>query len=139
MTDGFALKSWVINLVNKVSKKNTSNSDKYELDKEVKIGTWVDGKPLYRKIYNCTEYRNPMQVGSGATNFHISGADIDTIRDIRIYGIFSNHRWVEPCSGYIDTDSYVYISVPFSYTHNGGAFYIAIEYTKTTDKATITV
>ena len=138
MTDGFALKSWVINLVNKVSKN--SSSDKYELDKEVKIGTWVDGKPLYRKIYNCTEYRNPTQISqSSGVNFNISSADIDTIRDIKIYGMYNNHMWIESCSGYINYDNYVCIGVPFSYTHEGGPFYIAIEYTKTTDKATIKV
>ena len=125
MTDGFALKSWVINLVNKVSKN--SSSDKYELDKEVKIGTWVDGKPLYRKIYNCTEYRNPTQISQS------SGVNI------KIYGMYNNHMWIESCSGYINYDNYVCIGVPFSYTHEGGPFYIAIEYTKTTDKATITV
>ena len=48
MTDSFALKSWVIDFVGKVLKKASSNNI-YSTE-EKKIGTWVNGKPIYRIV-----------------------------------------------------------------------------------------
>lgn len=57
MTDGFALKSWVVSLVNKVTKKAVNN--KYSSN-EIQIGTWIDGKPLYRR---CVDTDKPSSEG----------------------------------------------------------------------------
>ena len=45
-----ATKGWVKNLLGKVLKKTVNN---YSLE-EQKIGTWVDGKPLYQKTIDFT-------------------------------------------------------------------------------------
>lgn len=124
MTDGFALKSWVISLVNKVTKK----SNKYSTDETV-VGTWVDGKPIYRKVIENTQdihgttwtYLNDFDASNIALMISISEIrDGDIITD--------------------SIDSYVHdgkLGIQILGTEGGASHRLFIlEYTKTTDKAT---
>lgn len=132
MTDGFALLSWVISLVNKVTKK----SNKYSNEESV-VGTWADGKPIYRRVVKMNN------VVSG-TEIFANSSVIDTV--VKIGG----------------TASYAYgwfsyrVSVPYTYPGQTVGLYwqkdfnkwfittqvtltditIFVDYTKTTDKAT---
>lgn len=47
-----ATKDWVISLINKVIKKGFNG---YSTD-EKRIGTWIDGKPLYRCVIQFTAF-----------------------------------------------------------------------------------
>ena len=147
MTDGFALKSWVINLVNKVTKKN----NKYSTNETV-IGTWIDGKPLYRKVFKETNYT------ISSSQYHyidISTMDIDNISALYgvLYGIGGDGKIPYDCPIGMDLDppnnrATVYVQrfenhKPYQIcicpTNMWNSCFITIEYTKTTDKATIKV
>ena len=147
MTDGFALKSWVINIINKVSKKN----NKYSTDETV-IGTWIDGKPLYRKVIKETNY-----VISKSQNhdIDISTMNIDNISALYgvLYGIGGDGKTPYDCPIGMDLNpptnrATVYVErfenhkphvLRIVATDMWNNCLITMEYTKTTDKATITV
>lgn len=120
MTDGFALKSWVISLVNKVTKK----SNKYSTDETV-VGTWVDGRPIYRKVVE--ESIALPDSGVGVTHNFGFEKDVDTL--ISAIGIFNNGVSYIYCD---IQDSGCYMKLYDRATVKS----IIFEYTKTTDKAT---
>lgn len=63
-----ATKDWVISLINKVIKKGFNG---YSTD-EKRIGTWVDGRPVYRKVVPVTL---PSKEGNTSTPHGISNMD----------------------------------------------------------------
>ena len=142
MTDGFALKSWVIDVINKVTKKTVP---KYSTNETV-VGTWVDGKPIYRKVFKVpagfvisnssySEFPNAIikncDLLISATFMATNGLGTSTCN-------YSFHYATNP-------DGQLKALSPRNNTHDSiypnseCKGYLMVEYTKTTDKATITV
>ena len=114
------------------------NLDNY-LTREKRIGTWTDGKPLYRKVQDVVLENNSGDVG-------LSGGNIQNVdKVINIYGIIpysSTSNSKVPINSYIDNTHYS--SFYFFKSQNvlrafiGSAFAgltanVIVEYTKTTD------
>ena len=103
---------------------------------ETRIGTWIDGKPLYRKVFE-------ININSSNTSIetNISSINLDTL--VNIYGsskygnykrnIFNNYAY----SGSLSEWSGAYINgntlVFRNYNLDLEKAYITLEYTKTTD------
>lgn len=119
---------------------------------EVRIGTWVDGKPLYRKVVKTTFPQTKDGSGVSSAFATISGVTPSTV--LKTYGgcwYCTNNYWAAipsvriASSSSIDIDVYSDVggcSFRFSwygsdvhYTNlSGSEAYIIIEYTKTTDQ-----
>lgn len=114
---------------------------------ETRIGTWIDGKPLYRKVYTGT---TPSSTGP---NIQLGAlpADLDNLIDIRgMINALDNGinrypiQWAAPeQSGTIGVcvwSIYLYWQVNLGSSAQtallGKPFFCIIEYTKTTDQAT---
>jgi hypothetical protein len=128
----FATKEWVKNLLSKVLKKKLNN---YSLE-EQRVGTWIDGKPLYQKTIKCTSpstTNESVEIYKDETMEHIvnisgtSGAG-----EARVPVNYENivSTWYRGSSH----------SIIMSVTHinyTNAEVYLTIQYTKTTDAATI--
>lgn len=65
----------ILNIVNPVSSDGSSPSDIYSTD-EVRIGTWIDNKPLYRKCWSVSGTEDaPWSMSSNAP----SGTNVNKI------------------------------------------------------------
>ncbi len=115
------------------------NANNYSTDEQV-IGTWIDGKKLYRKVYKAT---TPSTSESTAI-VDISELNVDT--QVNIYGsIFTPENGsaysLNTCFGSTDTvatwfnKTNIYMKVSYTNRQNRPCI-IVIEYTKTTDTAT---
>ena len=142
MTDGFALKSWVIDVINKVTKKTVP---KYSTNETV-VGTWVDGKPIYRRVFKVpagfvisnssySEFPNAIikncDLLISATFMAANGLGTTTCN-------YSFHYATNP-DGQLKALSPRNGSADSIYTNSECKGYVLVEYTKTTDKATIKV
>ena len=120
----------------KILNDNITNLTTYSTE-EQRIGTWIDGKPIYRKVISksITDYTGEITVNLGTSNINtfvngkvlIDTADftaIDTCGSSTAYYI---RKWV-----YRKTNNTVTITtnVAGSFT---GTIYVIVEYTKTTD------
>lgn len=105
---------------------------------EIKIGTWIDGKPIYRKVVNFT-------LSSDTTNWQVIDtiSNLDNIINISGYlNIRSAENMVIPALGggnneiitsyYNRTNGNVHLKHTFSYV-DGKSGNVILEYTKTTD------
>ena len=123
----------VIGIRDKVSDAE-KNFNKYSTTEEV-IGTWIDGKPLYRKSFNYTATTGEVIVAD------LSSLNIDTV--CHMYGNFKDgNALIESIPFYLHS---AYTVVPFykladkslRLTVNIGNLscpgVVIIEYTKTTD------
>ena len=112
-------------------------ANNYSLDEQI-IGTWIDGKPLYRKVYLC---KTP---SSNTSENVVDITDLDYETLTNLYSIIGNYvvSNVSTCYsasgfhattslGLIDGRSYIRMVV-YNAFHNMNATVI-IEYTKTTD------
>ena len=93
---------------------------------EVKIGTWIDGKPLYRIVASI----NLQNYTSWTNLVHISNLK----RVINIYGSLNNiiiPRYESPSyfTQFLYENNYIKVMC----NGNIGGGYLVIEYTKTTD------
>ena len=93
---------------------------------EVKIGTWIDGKPLYRIVASI----NLQNYTSWTNLVHISNLK----RVINIYGSLNNiiiPRYESPSyfTQFLYENNYIKVMC----NGNTGGGYLVIEYTKTTD------
>ena len=142
MTDGFALKSWVIDVINKVTKKTVP---KYSTNETV-VGTWVDGKPIYRKVFKVpagfvisnssySEFPNTIikncDLLISATFMAANGLGTTTCNYSFHYATNPDGQ-LKALSPRNNTDDSIY-------TNSECKGYVMVEYTKTTDKATIKV
>ena len=107
---------------------------------EVRIGTWIDGKPLYRKVFAGTKESEKNKT------INISDLNVDYIR---YYGNITTNigqsdgeyefplNYYETSSAYIRTNFHRKYSnitiVSTNGTYFNGNFKLVIEYTKTTD------
>ena len=68
--------SSVVNAINEINDKFNYTQE------EQRIGTWIDGKPIYRKVYVVT-----------STNMITTGISWDTIVDAKMMSRQSNGQW----------------------------------------------
>lgn len=108
---------------------------------EVRIGTWIDGKPLYRRVLSITSpvsAERTMVIGS------ISSMNIETIGKMSCLQ-YNTHGFVQPVPFYSKSDDQKYYGVTIwidgsdiksfsenSY-HTAMPMLLILEYTKTTD------
>ena len=116
-----------------------ASNDVYSTE-ETRIGTWVDGKPLYRKVFVGT-----FAGVSVSTVVGTETPDVDAVIYLSAITLLTNSRWTPfpyPPSSTVwavcqfdDADHKVYIL-----TNNpvfvGHDVYVVMHYTKTTDQAT---
>lgn len=129
VVDGYSTSttdSYSCNYVNNINTYSTN---------EIRIGTWIDGKPVYRKVFTGT-----LPTGSGENTFNFSGINI-----INFYGeiksksgaTFLINTYYTPIpaysiSGWIDNSGNLKIDCGSNY-NTSSQYEIVIEYTKTTD------
>ena len=107
------------------------NATTYSTD-EIRIGTWIDSKPIYRKVLTGT-----LPTGSGENTFNFSGINI-----INFYGeikatsgaTFLINTYYTPIpaysiSGWIDNSGNLKIECGSNY-NTSSQYEIVIEYTK---------
>lgn len=100
---------------------------------EQRIGTWKDGKPLYRRVVEIT---SPSTAGSGDSVVDYSSWDVSEL--INVYGRIKSTNNTAFSSGnqfYIwdrTTTKYIAVQVENS-TYTNFPMDVIVEYTKTTD------
>lgn len=113
-----------------------SSGDVYSTE-ETRIGTWIDGKPLYRRTYilnvSCPGLSETVILDNGLPA-------VDT--PAKLYGIAVFPNVISPypsnkVSAYFINDGKIYISNSNSASGTATAKTCTIEYTKTTDTATV--
>lgn len=113
--------------------ENIENNSTYSTS-EIQIGTWVDGKPLYRQVFNIT---NP----SSSNTDYVSVSSLNISNLVHLYGFYKNSTGT---FGIPFHDSDTNYSVLFVSSGNNirGRFgtpsniteaKVVLEYTKTTD------
>lgn len=123
-----------------------TSQDVYSTEEQV-IGKWVDGKPLYRKCFVDLVLPSTADKTNVA---NVTDLNIDTV--VNLYGsIYNKGKFRTPVNlntgnwytvVYVDTmtaSSYgpTYIQASASGAIVGRTFILTLEYTKTTDEATI--
>lgn len=137
---------WVISDGESGGGSSGSSGEIYSTE-ETKIGTWIDGKPLYRKCFVITL---PTSTGLNQNLINISDLNIDV--PVSANGPIKqiNGDWQQLNVTQADTNGYVkygaigtfyklnYFRVSlYDSAYTGGAtLYLRLEYTKTTDTAT---
>lgn len=125
---------WVKDLLSKVLKKKVNN---YSLE-EQKVGTWIDGKPLYQKTIECTI---PSNITGNYLTLTSLDIEIENIININGYIHYSDEYYIPLnmpkvtqteyyCGVWANTNE-VYIQTSSNYANSKA--YITIQYTKTTD------
>ena len=121
-------------LESKVDKLSTYSTE------EVRIGTWINGKPLYRKVYTGTKVS-----GSNET-LRLSDLNIDYVN---FYGFITGNQGTTdgayefPINYYENSNSFIRANLHRKYMnltivsakspYFNGDYKIVVEYTKTTD------
>lgn len=117
--------------------KDGSENQIYSTDETV-IGTWIDGKPIYRKVFSLNK-----KVSEGediSTGCKLDNVDI--LISLSMYADdFWGNRWVSDIHNgnpiYLTPDNYINVG---AYSGSRDFYYnihmIIAEYTKTTDTAT---
>ena len=114
--------------------KKLTDATTYSTD-EIRVGTWIDEKPIYRKVLTGT-----LPTGSGENTFNFSGINI-----INFYGeikatsgsTFLINTYYTPLPAYsisswIDNSGNLKIECGSNY-NTSSKYFIIVEYTKTTD------
>lgn len=98
---------------------------------ETKIGTWKDGKPIYRKIIEITNLTIGTQYTTNLSNYGISNVS----SFVSLLGYEYDSSFFIPMSEYITFSNYLYVqNSQFAYKVGfANNLRIIIEYTKTTD------
>lgn len=133
----------IVGAINEVFDKT---ADVYSTTEQT-VGTWVDGKPIYRKTYVVTSPSSGI-----STEVDTSGLNIDTL--VYIFGMFNSGSgtgsfeapipYVEPYDlqnssinvFYLHDDSKIYVRKS-SANMALASFHVTVEYTKTTDVAPV--
>ena len=117
--------------LNEIKNVVNANDDKFNYtQEEQRIGTWIDGKPLYKKVIQGT-------TADGDISIDLSYLHIDTL--VNIGGTAGSNGDFKPInfdySGYSISTRYslgiMYVNASTPYANM--PFNIVIEYTKTTD------
>jgi hypothetical protein len=123
------------------TKEEIDDFNKYSLDEKI-VGTWVDGKPLYRKVINFGNLPNMTykRVEHGISNLDIIKS-VDCVANNSDSSTFLPIPYVTVSEGNVDfprqislqiTNTDITINSPMVDRSEHSA-YITIEYTKTTD------
>lgn len=116
-----------------------ASNDVYSTE-ETRIGTWVDGKPLYRKVFV-----GPFAGVNVSTVVGTETPDVDAVTYLSAITLLTNGRWTPfpyPPSSTIwavcqfaadDHKVYIITNNPVFVGHD---VYVVMHYTKTTDQAT---
>lgn len=106
---------------------------------ETRIGTWIDGKPLYRVVRPIS-----LKSSTSTQQFDIGLTDVDTVTALRVpvkrssldngwvVGNYSSGGAYLTCG--IRLDHLLWVSTTFTDV-SGQPAYAIVEYTKTTDQA----
>lgn len=118
------------NVLNNV-KDYVDNSNSYSTQEIKTGGTWIDGKPIYRKTLvftNQTLNESPTHIGmlDMPINNIVRTEELVLCKNVALAG--SGNEAV-----YIDYRGYIYAFQKVSSTTTGWDIYYTIEYTKTTD------
>lgn len=111
---------------------------------ETRIGTWIDGKPLYRKTFQVTTpttLKKHTEVYNGPKNVDFVSNIYGTITGLSLDGrnSISSVNYANYCfTTYNKDDEKTMMWVESSY-QAGKIAYVTIEYTKTTDQTTTSV
>ena len=128
-----------------LAENNLNSNLSYSTDEQI-CGTWIDGKPIYRKVITGTSI-------TGNTDFNVSHgiSNIDTVVNANIYAYDhkssttarwrqlnfvyandsgSNNAWY---GGFAITDQNIIFQVGSSFARNTTKWHAIIEYTKTAD------
>lgn len=109
---------------------------------ETRIGTWIDGKPLYK----ITFYEDLSSASSTGLNKSIPLYDLKINGVTKIYGTILPRGGTDayPINLYINTSFYVYsyvvsrsLKIYTAANSYFSSYAVTIEYTKTTDTATV--
>lgn len=119
--------TFLVTVKNFVQEKNS-----YSTTEMLTGGKWIDGKPIYRKVFDN---------GSWASNLsiNVSSLNIDTLVKSEVIGssnssgtqgkwVISNNSGVDSRSCFIDNDNVILLTRGSYYKR-----YVILEYTKTTD------
>lgn len=113
-----------------------TDGDVYSTEETV-VGTWINGKPIYRTVILATYPTTLDQFGVGAD---LTSLNIEKLVDI--YGVTGGANIFCPggkdfviSSMYMDGNKKLQMYTSDSYT-KGASVYVVLEYTKTTDIAT---
>lgn len=122
----------ILNVYNGSSPISTQPGEEIYSTEEVRIGTWIDGKPVYRRVFNT-------QTGSAVNDVTIVVNDVQNV-DYPVYisGIMNlNNRFYQIPDSYndlsFDTSRNCIYHVIRSNAYIGFPLTIVLEYTKTTD------
>lgn len=101
---------------------------------EQRIGTWIDGKPLYQKTFVKTN----LNIGSGITGFEIDLSDVSDVFYISGTIKESTHYFILPWAGQRSTGIEYHVEDHKIYMRSTDTFsnanvYFTVRYTKTTD------
>lgn len=129
-----ASKEWVKSLLSKM------NIGKYSTE-EQRIGTWIDGKPLYRKVFTNFRFPSTSNGSMKDNRYDISALNIDNIIktdvSLKMGNAYQSLTYLTN-SGYQIKFQYLYETKEFELLTNcagtENALVVTIlEYTKTTD------
>lgn len=154
--DPYEVDQWIIKAAqsigvvgNIVNQETESNKDTYSCDyindkfdystEEQIIGTWIDGKPLYRKVVTGTVLKH----GTWNQTIILQDNNIDNI--ISVKGMVGYNNGKHQIGAYANTNFYSLLQ--YNYDEHALYFYgadnyvdylatVIIEYTKTTDEVT---
>lgn len=128
-------------------KQKMLNEDFFSVTEEQIVGTWIDGKPIYRKIVMNGNQVGTAAAASTATNRIFVKVESLCIDKLLGYGGYTqgDNKWFYPvqlCNNpAASNDQRVYMLLDYNnqylsvYNYWSGKFYAYIEYTKTTDEA----
>ena len=105
------------------------SDDKYSTD-EIIVGTWVDGKPIYRKYVTSILFTQSQQSWINALD--ISSYHIDTITHCTFYSSGNQNQGLTPQSSLLTQINGNYLQVYSNIVFEGFKSCL-LEYTKTTD------
>ena len=130
------------NIIYKIIGIKYDAKQSYSTEEQI-VGTWIDGKPLYRKVILKDT------LSSGSINLGIDNVDFFKVTDFQFTRKTQSGGIVNNTSAYWysanDYVQYFYMKNGIFFTFSNGYtensfsnFVIVCEYTKTTDAATIT-
>lgn len=115
------------NLVGAINEVRQSSGGNIYSEEEMICGTWVDGKPIYKKTLWKDKTKSP-------TNFSVSDLNIDTVVHWEICCSDTGTAWFQP--GNVDNGVYCFynqLNKQIVFQHSYYCANLTILYTKTTD------
>ena len=113
---------------------NNAIKDVYSTEERV-IGTWIDGKPLYRKVTTGTVSKETgeVEIDTGITNYDRYWISEGYVYPASGTGVTIplNCKW--PTGSRVNTRMIAGAKIHMQVDHWQGEYYIVVHYTKTTD------